>query len=352
LTKQKLMETITQGINVEKDLQLSLLLQIISKEPINILMIGDPATAKTKILRNLQFLVPESDYTDSIICNRINGMRQMSLQQISRRNNSILLDNFDDLGTDGYSVLKEIMDRGISIIAASNPKFGRFDPYDILAKQIDISPVLLNRFDLIYTFKDIPDRQKDEKAAKSYLDRDDYKPVLTREQFIEKIEKCRLYNPQFLSEAKAELTKYYVEMRNGTRDSVPLTLRQLESMAKVAKAHAMLRHSSEITIDDAKASIKILHKCLERIGVDPESDKFDIDRIATKIPNELRKKIVQTLETMKVLEEELGDVIPIADLVERTVKLGVDEAGIEEAIEQLKRRGEVFEIKEGFLKRI
>ena len=50
-----------------------------------------------------------------------------------------------------------------TVLAAANPKFGRFDPYETVASQINLPSTLINRFDLIFPIKDLPDEKKDEK---------------------------------------------------------------------------------------------------------------------------------------------------------------------------------------------
>ena len=56
-----------------------------------------------------------------------------------------------------------------TVLAAANPKLGRFDPYKSVAEQINMPPALINRFDLIFPVKDIPDKEKDEKIARHVL---------------------------------------------------------------------------------------------------------------------------------------------------------------------------------------
>ena len=56
-----------------------------------------------------------------------------------------------------------------SVLAAANPKFGRFDPYQSIAQQIDLPPTLINRFDIIFTLRDIPNKEKDELIATHVL---------------------------------------------------------------------------------------------------------------------------------------------------------------------------------------
>ena len=55
------------------------------------------------------------------------------------------------------------------MLAAANPKFGRFDPHQGIAQQIDLPPTLINRFDIIFTLRDLPNKENDEKIAKHVL---------------------------------------------------------------------------------------------------------------------------------------------------------------------------------------
>src|SRR2546427_6181832 len=43
-----------------------------------------------------------------------------------------------------------------AILAAANPKFGRFDEHKYISEQIDLPPALLSRFDIIFSIIDRP----------------------------------------------------------------------------------------------------------------------------------------------------------------------------------------------------
>lgn len=58
----------------------------------------------------------------------------------------------------------------VSVLAGSNPKFFRFDPFKPIAEQVDIPDTLLSRFDLKFALKDIPDKERDEKLASHILE--------------------------------------------------------------------------------------------------------------------------------------------------------------------------------------
>ena len=105
-----------------------------------------------------------------------------------------------------------------SVLAAANPKFGRFDPYQSVAQQIDIPPTLINRFDVIFTLRDIPDKIKDEKIATHVLSehkKQGEDMLIPRDLFRKYIaySKQRI-KPELSDESIDEIKKFYVELRN------------------------------------------------------------------------------------------------------------------------------------------
>jgi replicative DNA helicase Mcm len=57
-----------------------------------------------------------------------------------------------------------------SVLAAGNPKLGRFDPIVPIPQQINISPALLSRFDIIFILRDLPNKAQDEAIASHVLE--------------------------------------------------------------------------------------------------------------------------------------------------------------------------------------
>src|SRR3989344_3016471 len=57
-----------------------------------------------------------------------------------------------------------------TLLAAANPKGSRFDQYTPIPQQIDLPPTLLNRFDLIFPIRDIPNKDRDEEIATHVLE--------------------------------------------------------------------------------------------------------------------------------------------------------------------------------------
>jgi len=250
-----------------------------------------------------------------------------------------------------------------TVLAAANPKFGRFDPYDIIAKQIDLPPTLINRFDLIFPVKDLPEEKKDELLAGHILklhQRPDLKEGAIPTRLLRKyIAYARQKVKPVLSDAALEeIKRYYVEMRNKASDAeggmkaIPISPRQLEALVRLAEASAKVRLSDKVERKDARRAIDLLHYCLTQVGIDPQTGKIDIDKITTGVTASQRSRIVLIKEIIEELENRVGKQIPIEDVLMEALKRKISESDVEEAIEKLKRVGDIFEPRRGFIQRI
>ncbi len=291
----------------------------------------------------------------------------------------LMIDELDKMNDDDRSAMHEGLEQqSISIskaniqatlrcettvLAAANPKLGRFDPYEPIAKQIDLPPALINRFDLIFSIKDLPDKEKDEKLAKFILSLHKKQDTEEPEIPTDMLRKYLIYakqkiNPRLSDQAFEELKEYYVKMRSSGGDekgmqSIPISARQLEALVRLSEACAKVRLGDSITRKDARYAINLLHYCLEQVGLDPETGKIDIDRISTGITTSERAKIVGVREIIHELEEKLGHkVIPIEEIIKVSMEKGLTEDKVLEFIEKLKRSGDLFEPRKGHISRI
>jgi len=249
-----------------------------------------------------------------------------------------------------------------TVLAAANPKFGRFDPYGVIAEQINLPPTLINRFDLIFTIKDLPDENKDEKMASHILKLhqapDSFEPEIPTEFLRKYIAYAKQKVIPFITDsALQEIKDFYLKMRasGGAEEgikAIPISARQLEALVRLTEASARLRLSNEATRKDAKRAIELVEYCLMQVGLDKETGKIDIDRIATGISASQRSHIVVVKEIIRDLESKVGKTIPIDDIIEEAKSKGIEEDKTEEVLEKLKRVGEVFEPRRGFLSKI
>ena len=247
-----------------------------------------------------------------------------------------------------------------TVLAAANPKFGRFDPYESLGKQINLPPALISRFDLIFAVRDIPNKERDTKIADFILK---LHQDVTRSDDVELttdfIKKYLAYakqniNPHLEDEALEEIKNYYVKIRNSGGDgqsgikSVPITARQLEALIRLTEASARSRLSKTADASDARRAVDLLHYTLSQIGLDPDTGKLDIDRITTGVTASQRNHIAIVREVINTLSTEKGDLIPEEDIITECGLKGLEESKTEEILTKLNRSGDIFEPKKGF----
>jgi len=251
-----------------------------------------------------------------------------------------------------------------TLLAAANPKFGRFDPYDLIANQINLPPTLINRFDLIFPIKDLPNKERDERTAAFILklhqkpdsDSSSLDTGILKKYFMYIRRKC---NPTLSDEAIEEIKEYYIGMRNqGNSDesgimSIPITARQLEALVRLSEACAKVRLGKQVTKEDAQKAIELVDYCLNQIAKDSETGKIDIDRISSKITASQRSHISIVKELISVLEKELGEkILPVEQLAEMAQEKNIPQDKLDEVLEKLRRTGDIFEPKRGFIQKL
>jgi replicative DNA helicase Mcm len=249
-----------------------------------------------------------------------------------------------------------------AVLAAANPKFGRFDPTDMIAKQVNLAPSLLNRFDVLFILRDLPDRERDEKIASHVLSehKQDFKPNLIDRDLLRKYIAYahQKYHPVLSSEAAEKIKKFYVGLRNQSTFSssdtinkpIPISARQLEALVRLAEANAKARLSKTVDIEDADRAIKLVQYYMMQVGYDEETKSFDIDKISGN-PASKRGKVFLVKEILEELENKFGKLIPQEEL-EKAVGEKMKKAELEEAIDKLLRAGDIFRPRRGYLQRV
>src|SRR3989344_2526882 len=251
-----------------------------------------------------------------------------------------------------------------SILGAANPKLGRFDPFTPIPNQIDMPPALINRFDLIFVIRDIPNKELDGHIATRVLQSHAYKDSKPEFEapFIRKYlayAKQKIF-PVLTDQAVETIKKFYVELRStgstvdGTIKPIPISARQLEAIVRLAEASARVKLKKNVEEEDALRAIALMKWCMTEVGMDPETGKIDIDRMTTGISASTRGRIIDVKEVLYALsEEKQGGPISIEDdLKPKVFEKGITEKKLEEAIDMLKRTGDFYEPKKGWLQKI
>ncbi len=360
-----------------------------SRGDIHILLVGDPGVAKSVILKFASSIAPKGRYvsgkaataaglTAAVV--RDEFLRGWSLEagsMVLSNKGLVAVDEIEKMDEHDRSTMHEAMEQQTvtiskanihatlraetSVLAAGNPKFGRFDPYTPIPQQIDISPALLSRFDVIFVIRDLPNKSKDEAIASHVLEehakkviRDTVDQKLLRKYIAYAKQKVK---PKLTDEAVEEIKNFYVKLRNQSIKSesdikpIPITARQLEGIIRLSEAHAKLRLSEEVKKEDAKRAIELLKTSLQQVGYDEETQAFDIDRMTTGITSSKRSKIILVKETISQLESRLGKLIPTEEIA-KALKEKLAEAELEEALEQLSKSGDIFKPKKGYIQKM
>lgn len=354
----------------------------------HILLVGDPGVAKSQMVTFISKVAPKARYvagrgasgaglTATVV--KDDFLRGWALEagaMVLADKGILCLDEMDKMTQEDTSALHEAMEQQqisiakanvqatlraeTSILAAANPKLGRFDPFAQIGKQIDLPPALVSRFDLIFVLRDLPDKEIDSRIAKHMLmnqseggAESDIDPGLLR-KWIAYVKQN--IHPKLTDEAKTAIENFYVSLRNAgpeeeAMQAIPITPRQLEAIIRLAEASAKLRFSNKVTKSDAERAIKLQMSCMEQIGIDPETGKMDIDRVTTGVPTSERGRIVNVREIIFQLSEG-KKTIPVEEIVEEAEKKGIPSHKVDESIEKLKRSGDIYEPKKGFIEKI
>jgi len=363
--------------------------KVISRGDLHILLVGDPGSGKSALLKRVNIISPKSLYvsgkgvsaaglTASVV--RDEFLKGWSLEagaMVLTSNGLCCIDEMDKISTEDRAAMHEAMENQTvsiskaniqatliartTVLAAANPKYGRFDPYGIIGDQIDLPPTLINRFDLIFPIKDLPDEDRDKKLSSHILKLHKDPDIEEQDIDTDLLKKYIAYakqniSPKLTDAALDEIQQFYLKMRSsGGEDavkSIPISARQLEALIRLSEASARTRLSEKVTRRDSQRAIDLLEYCLIEVGFDKETGKIDIDRIATGISASTRSHIVEIKEIIHALEGKIGKTIPIDNIIEEARSKNISEENIDDAIERLKRSGDLFEPRRGFISRI
>jgi len=400
---EKLTNSIAPSIYGHKEIKLALVLQLLGgvkkvkedgtkiRGDMHILLVGDPGSGKSATLQFISKVAPKGRFisgkgasgagiTATVVKDEfLRGWALEAGAMVLANKGIAVIDELDKMSVEDRSALHEALEQQTitiskaniqatlraetTVLAAANPKLGRFDPYQPIASQIDLPPTLINRFDLIFPVRDLPNRELDEKIATHILELQRKPKDMSFEVDLDLLKKYISYAkqnifPVLTKSAINEIKKFYVELRNSGSTGeegikpIPISARQLEALVRLSEASARARLSNKVMKEDAKRAIELLKYCLMQVGFDYESGKIDIDRISTGITASVRSKIVVVREIINELEAQGLKPIPLEDIVSEAAEKGIKEAQVEEIIEKLKRSGDIFEPRRGFIQKV
>ncbi|MFH0862925.1 MAG: minichromosome maintenance protein MCM, partial [Candidatus Altiarchaeota archaeon] len=353
---------------------------------IHLLLIGDPGVAKSRILQFVDQIAPKSIYvtgkgTTGAGLTATAEKDEMAEGAWTLKAGALVLagggiaaiDEFDKMDKEDRSAMHEAMEQqtisvakaGIiakfqantSILAASNPKFSRFDNYKPLAEQFDIPPTLISRFDLIFPIRDILDQETDRAIADKMLmmhqsaaEMKKIAPIIDVDLMRKYIAYARKNIKPVLSANTAEkIREYYVSLRSrGKGGTAAATPRQLEALVRLSEASAKLRLSNEVSVTDVERAIKLTEHVLKEIATDATTGELDIDRIVTDHPKSVRDRIRAVEETLKELCGSSSDnMASLEGIVDALKDKNITKYDVEKILEELRNKGVIYTPRHG-----
>ena len=354
----------------------------------NILLVGDPGTAKSQLLQYVSAIVPRGLYTSgrgttaagltaAVLRERGGGMTLEAGALVLADKGVACIDEIDKMRPEDRVAIHEAMEQhtvsiakgGIvatlnartAILAAANPSLGRYDPYKTVTDNINLPITILSRFDLIFVIKDVPEKELDEKMSTHILQihMSGTAPVETpipSDLFRKYISYAKNIKPVLSKGALERLKAFYLEMRAVTEriegSPIAITARQLESLVRLAEARARIGLRNKITVEDAETAIVIMNKSLEEVGIDISTQMRDIDIIMVGKPKSMQDRL-------RILLNEIVDLSKETGMVERKLlletllskyKIRTEES--QKLLGRLIRDGTIYERRPGFLSKV
>merc|ERR1719145_37954 len=284
---------------------------------LNVLMCGDPGTAKSCFLKYIQSIAPRAVFSTGQGASAVGLTAYVKKSQLTKEwtleagalvladKGVCLIDEFDKMNDSDRTSIHEAMEQqtisiskaGIvtslqarcAVVAAANPIGGRYDSSMTFSENVDLTEPILSRFDILCVVKDTVDPVGDEHLARFVVashmvshprsDQSDVENMKkTEEQLaassnlagVEKIPQELLkkyviyarqkFHPKLHQMDQEKVAKMYSELRRESMatGSIPITVRHIESMIRMAEAHAKMHLREFVSEDDVNMAMRVM----------------------------------------------------------------------------------------------
>lgn len=399
---EKLIHSIAPSVYGHEEIKEAIVLQLFGGEAVqlpdgtykrgdsHILLVGDPGLAKSVLLRAAAKIALRGVYSDGTGASGV-GLtaaiirdREFNRDEWTIAAGTLVLadkglatvDELEKMKEDERGKLHQALEwqkvnvakAGINaelnsrcaLLAAANPKDGRFDKYKAIGEQINLSPALLSRFDLIFPMIDEPNVESDTQIASHVLNAynrvdnnlNDFKPVVNHQLLRKYIAHAKKHTRPTLSDAANDkFHNFYIGLRRQSYEDadapISVTVRQLEALARLGQARARAELRDVVTAEDAQCAINLVTYCLKMAHTDPETGKLDVDWVIAGTTKTRRERARVMEEIIRELGKEHGGEVPIKEILDLTEERGIEREKAEETIERMKRDGILLSLKGG-----
>jgi replicative DNA helicase Mcm len=349
---------------------------------INVLLVGDPGTAKSEMLKFAAKIAPRGLYTSgrgstaagltaAVIRDKSGIMMLEAGAVVLGDQGLVCIDEFDKIKPEDRSSLHEVMEQqtcsvakgGIvatlnartSILAAANPLYGKYDPFKNITENVNLPIPLLTRFDIIYVIRDIPEKEKDHLIASHILElHRDYSEksgqyLIAIDLFSKYLAYSKTMEPKLTVEAIDKIRDYYMKMRNVESEGmITVTPRQLEGLVRLATARSKLLLKDYVDSEDAERAIYLIQTMLETAGVDVNTGRVDLGVLHGKPQSEI-SKLKLFMEIFNGLSGQDKNDVEEKNFINELIQTGrFSEDDAKNFLNKAMQNGQIYERRSGF----
>ncbi|XP_049352308.1 probable DNA helicase MCM9 isoform X1 [Solanum verrucosum] len=310
----------------------------------HLLLVGDPGTGKSQFLKFAAKLSNRSVITTglgstsaglTVTAVKDGGEWMLEAGALVLADGGLCcIDEFDSMREHDRATIHEAMEQQTISVAkaglvttlstrtivfgATNPK-GHYDPEQPLSVNTTLSGPLLSRFDIVLVLLDTKNPDWDAVVSSHILAEAETKnhnyeedlgtiwPLSMLRRYIQFVK--RYFRPVLTKEAEKVISSYYqLQRRSATQNAARTTVRMLESLIRLAQAHARLMFRNEVRRLDAITAILCIESSMTTSAIVDSMGNALHSNFAENPDQEYAKQERLILERLH-LQDEFPEVI-------------------------------------------